>query len=196
MTTCGNSVVEPGEQCDDGNTMSGDGCDAACQNEAPTGWTCDVNYYNAMDGCDCGCGIIDPDCPDATNASCDYCDDVGSCDTSSSGCPGLIDPNNNAVCIMTVCGNSVLEPGEQCDDGNTTSMDGCDATCQFEIPVQWSCNTAYYGTNDGCDCGCGVPDPDCPSALVGDCDYCDDFGSCGTGLCPANINPTNNAVCI
>lgn len=33
--TCGNAIVEPdkGEQCDDGNTVDGDGCDDACQIE-------------------------------------------------------------------------------------------------------------------------------------------------------------------
>jgi cysteine-rich repeat protein len=28
-----------------------------------------------------------------------------------------------------VCGNGMLETGESCDDGNTTSGDGCEATC-------------------------------------------------------------------
>jgi cysteine-rich repeat protein len=31
---CGNSAVETGEQCDDGGTVPGDGCDAMCQLEA------------------------------------------------------------------------------------------------------------------------------------------------------------------
>ncbi len=31
------------------------------------------------------------------------------------------------------CGNTVPETGEQCDDGNTTSGDGCSDTCQFEL---------------------------------------------------------------
>ncbi len=31
---CGNGVVESGEECDDGNTMDGDGCDATCHVEA------------------------------------------------------------------------------------------------------------------------------------------------------------------
>ncbi|WP_426730127.1 PQQ-dependent sugar dehydrogenase [Myxococcus faecalis] len=31
-----------------------------------------------------------------------------------------------------VCGNGVLESGEQCDDGNTQSGDGCGATCTLE----------------------------------------------------------------
>jgi len=32
-TVCGNGIVEGAEQCDDGNTVSGDGCDASCQTE-------------------------------------------------------------------------------------------------------------------------------------------------------------------
>jgi len=30
----------------------------------PPAWTCDAAAYNAADGCDCGCGDIDPDCYD------------------------------------------------------------------------------------------------------------------------------------
>ena len=33
---CGNSIIESGEQCDDGNTASGDGCSSTCQTEAVT----------------------------------------------------------------------------------------------------------------------------------------------------------------
>jgi cysteine-rich repeat protein len=33
------------------------------------------------------------------------------------------------------CGNGVLEAGEECDDGNTDSGDGCSATCQLEPAV-------------------------------------------------------------
>jgi len=32
---CGNGAVEPGEQCDDGNTSDGDGCSSKCTTEAP-----------------------------------------------------------------------------------------------------------------------------------------------------------------
>ena len=30
-----------------------------------------------------------------------------------------------------------------------------------DVPVGWICPTSFYETNDGCDCGCGVVDPDC-----------------------------------
>ncbi len=32
-----------------------------------------------------------------------------------------------------VCGNGAVEAGEQCDDGNTASGDGCSATCRIEV---------------------------------------------------------------
>lgn len=31
------------------------------------------------------------------------------------------------------CGNGIVEAGEQCDDGNTVSYDGCTSTCQKEL---------------------------------------------------------------
>jgi len=30
------------------------------------------------------------------------------------------------------CGNSIVEPAEECDDGNTVSGDGCSSTCNIE----------------------------------------------------------------
>ena len=32
--TCGNSIMESGETCDDGNTTAGDGCSASCATES------------------------------------------------------------------------------------------------------------------------------------------------------------------
>jgi cysteine-rich repeat protein len=34
-----------------------------------------------------------------------------------------------------VCGDTMVGPGEQCDDGNTTSGDGCSASCVDESIV-------------------------------------------------------------
>lgn len=63
----------------------------------PPGWNCDAQFYG--DGaCDCGCGVIDVDCPDATVASCEFCDAAGSCNTGP--CPGTINPVDNATCVM------------------------------------------------------------------------------------------------
>jgi cysteine-rich repeat protein len=44
-----------------------------------------------------------------------------------------------------VCGNGVIEGGEQCDDGNTANADGCSDVCQVET---WDCSwfTGSIGT--------------------------------------------------
>lgn len=66
----------------------------------PAGWECSEGFYNANDGCDCGCGIVDPDCEDATAASCEFCAEP-SCanDGTQFGCDAAaIDADNNATC--------------------------------------------------------------------------------------------------
>lgn len=37
---CSNGIIDEGEQCDDGNTFSGDGCSASCQLEDTNAWLC------------------------------------------------------------------------------------------------------------------------------------------------------------
>lgn len=37
---------------------------------------------------------------------------------------------------VTVCGNGSIESGEQCDDGNTVSKDGCSSSCQNECLLE------------------------------------------------------------
>src|SRR5262245_53064057 len=34
------------------------------------------------------------------------------------------------VCVPELCGNGVVEPGEDCDDGNATAGDACEVTCR------------------------------------------------------------------
>lgn len=50
--------------------------------------------------------------------------------------------------VLPGCGNSVVESGEECDDGNASDGDGCSATCQTET----SGGTAS-GTTGGTDGG-------------------------------------------
>ena len=42
------------------------------------------------------------------------------------------------ITITNTCGNSALDPGEQCDDGNSLNNDGCSQTCQIESG--WNCS--------------------------------------------------------
>ncbi len=46
------------------------------------------------------------------------------------------------------CGDGNLDPGEQCDDGNTVSCDGCSASCQVE-----ACGNGKVECAEECDAG-------------------------------------------
>eukprot|EP01088_Endostelium_zonatum_P015603 TRINITY_DN3913_c0_g1_i1.p1 TRINITY_DN3913_c0_g1~~TRINITY_DN3913_c0_g1_i1.p1 ORF type:complete len:414 (-),score=139.67 TRINITY_DN3913_c0_g1_i1:71-1312(-) len=46
---CGNGLVDGTETCDDGNTVSGDGCSSTCQTEG--GYNCTQNYLAATSVC-------------------------------------------------------------------------------------------------------------------------------------------------
>ena len=103
---CGNTFVEAGEQCDDGNTTDGDGCDSSCNVESSSP-VCGNNIVESGEQCDDG---------NTTNG--DGCDST------------CVDEASNPV-----CGNNIVESGEQCDDGNTTNGDGCDSSCADEAVV-------------------------------------------------------------
>ena len=82
-------------------------------------------------------------------ASCDpagvlnRCGDGFLCDTS------LAAP----VCIPTVCGNGVLEPGEECEDGNVADGDGCSPDCRIDaVPLADAGSSVFFqGSIDATD---------------------------------------------
>ena len=154
--TCANFNLEIGEECDDGNFDTGDGCDASCQIE-PNVWRCPPQWEG--DGfCDCGCGIPDTaDCVGSFIQACEYC----SCGGLSGVCPGTVDPVATHECLS--------------------------------VGV-WRCQEWHYGTNDGCDCGCGIPDPDCADATSASCEYCEYPESCSAPDC-SEISSSDNSVC-
>jgi len=43
--------------------------------------------------------------------------------------------------IVPCCGNLAVEAGEECDDGNTTAGDGCDAACKSEVVSAPECKS-------------------------------------------------------
>src|SRR6185436_17242676 len=53
------------------------------------------------------------------------------------------------VYTPVVCGNGLVEFGEQCDDGNTATGDGCGATCQIEVV----CGDGVVAPGEQCDDG-------------------------------------------
>ena len=103
---CGDGVVNGSEACDDGvNDGHYGSCKPGCTGLGPY----------------CGDGIVAP--------GIEQCDDGRNVSTyNQSGCgPGCK--------TVARCGDGQVDGlwGETCDDGNTTSGDGCSATCTLEI---------------------------------------------------------------
>lgn len=71
------------------------------------------------------------------------------------------------------CGDGVVTDGETCDDGNVSSSDGCNASCQIE--PGWSC----AGTRSVCDTICG-------DGIVTGSETCDDESAC-PGTCERTL---------
>jgi hypothetical protein len=136
----------------------------------PEEWVCPEWSFGDNYTCDCGCGVRDPDCEDATSDVCDSCPyDYG---YGAGGC------SRNGSCDTIVA-----------DDN---------AHCIDDAPPNWTCDELYYADGDACDCGCGAIDLDCQgNTTLAACDICNTEGSCSPTGCnnsPA-INPTNNAIC-
>ena len=179
--SCGDGVLQGGEQCDDGNTITGDGCSAGCRVErcgdgvvhVTLGEQCDDGNRRNGDGCDgtcvrerCGDGIVQEglgeDCDDGNTVAADGCG------------PG---------CAFEGCGDGVLQAalGEQCDDGNPELGDGCTPGCRLErcgdgvvqAPRE-QCDDGNTRSQDGCSSACVVES--CGDGIVqpGRGEQCDD----------------------
>jgi cysteine-rich repeat protein len=129
--TCGDTVVQAGEDCDDGNDSNADQCLTTCQPHRCGDSHVRQDLQPGDDGyesCDDGNGNNRDDCPNDCNACGDGllgfyegCDDQN--DVEADGCTG---------CILDSCGNGILEQGEICDDNNNDDRCG-DACLEYRL---------------------------------------------------------------
>ena len=63
------------------------------------------------------------------------CAGVYQCKGGDGCCPVGCVTATDSDCKPAVCGNSIVENGEACDDGNVTNGDGCDPTCHYTLKV-------------------------------------------------------------
>lgn len=152
VPVCGDSHLDPGESCDDGNTDDTDSCNNACERTAfcgddttDTGEECDDGNNASGDGCSADCQSNET----CGNAIRDI--SVGELCDSTPGCS----PDCTAV---ETCGNNMIDAGETCDDGNAAAWDGCGADCLTEQSL--IVNSFMLGSSSvGCDySGDGTPD--------------------------------------
>lgn len=184
---CGNTLIEPWEQCDDGplNGTPGSCCTVTCQ-YAPPGTSCGGSAAgcDALDTCN-GVGIcvdnVDPagtvclaasgacdvnDVCNGTNTVCAplYAPAGTMCRADSDG-PGCDAAENCTGSSVTCPPDLCLPAGAACDDGiNEPDADTCDASCYCGGEGDfWADISAYTSTSPGysasADQGWGVPDP-------------------------------------
>jgi len=192
-SVCGNEVLEPGEQCDDGGTQDGDCCDSECQIEKPGSPCFDDKNICTADVCD-GKGLCNHVPADPLPESCGCCEQsisarvaFGYCSvTVASGCAGQFFANaacTEGGCEGTVCGNGVIEAGEDCDPGGTGAVDCCDeVTCKFESAGTACSDDSNECTTDQCN-AIGECNHTNNTNPCDDGQFCTENDTCGGGYC-------------
>jgi fibro-slime domain-containing protein len=129
-TLCGDDIIVLPESCDDGNTVSGDGCSSTCKIEL--GHQCNGSP-----------SVCTPTvCGDGKKEGAEGCDDGNTApfDGCSEDCQ--IEPDCSGGSCTTKCGDGIVL-GEDCDDGNAISGDGCSKNCKVE--TGWTCSQPPIG---------------------------------------------------
>lgn len=145
-SVCGNSAIGDGEDCDDGNTTNGDGCNSLCLHEGSVS----TETLPSV----CGNSVLEPgETCEVTKLGSSFpvgCDAKLCLHLGAAPCASPTDP----LC----CGNGIIGVGEDCDDGNVTSGDGCSSRCGFEgssvVYAQPSfCGNGIIETGEQCEAG-------------------------------------------
>jgi fibro-slime domain-containing protein len=159
------------EECDDGNSLPGDGCSGNCLVEKY--WECPKPGKPCNLTFSCGDGTVDPG---------EVCDDHNT--SNDDGCSNdCVMQDGSYVCKegepctkLYECGDGRVNGSEKCDDGQKPPMDGdgCDSSCQKE--PGYECSKPGQPCKELPECGNGVKE-------VGE--QCDDDDATGGDGCSA-----------
>ncbi len=202
---CGNGIVDPGEECDDGNTNAGDCCSPICES-IDAGTTCpDDGEVCTDDVCDGNGSCLHPP---VDGISCDdglFCNGPDTC-SGGSCAAGSIDPCGGGTECADLCdeaGDHCFDPlGSACTpDGNFCTDDVCDGNGNCAVPNSNPCDDGLFCNGaDTCGGGACAFHAGDPCAGGSDCsDSCDEgqdscFDAPGTG-CLDDGNVCTDDVC-
>ncbi|MEZ4366530.1 MAG: DUF4215 domain-containing protein [Kofleriaceae bacterium] len=136
LPRCGDGIVDDslGEVCDDGNTVSADGCNGSCTSDE----RCGNGVLELTERCDAGAANADqPNAPCRVDCTLPTCGDgIIDSDRGETCDDGNVEPGDGCTfaCVVESCGNGVIDyfAGEECDDGPANSLApdaGCRPTC-------------------------------------------------------------------
>ena len=155
VPTCGDGKRDWDEQCDDGNTLSGDGCSSECKVE--TGFRCSRIGLPCTGLC--GDRVIEgaESCDDGNTRSGDGCSNICLVEPGWECSAGVCSPSASAGgrldggAQVLFCGDGIVSGDEECDDGpanSDASYGGCSSQCTIN-----RCGDGILNGTEECDCG-------------------------------------------
>ncbi len=179
LQSCGDKVLQNGEECDDGNTRDGDGCTSLCKFEKKfcvDSTLCEKNTCGGGSACKeafCGDsitqGALGEQCDDGNGDNNDDCD------------------NNCQWVALEECGDGIVQSEyEQCDNGKTPKYSGaevnsdapnaeCRTNCTWERCGDGifdsfieACDDGNNVNGDRCNADCTLPAGAAPPIYAGD----------------------------
>src|SRR6185295_13130573 len=176
---CGDSIVQLGEACDDGNSDGADGCSATCA-ELENGFACPVPGQRCSSTVVCGDGRIGgaEQCDDGNLISQDGCS--ADCQLESGWSCAVA----GLRCQAASCGDGIVAGFEECDFGSTPTS-GC-SNCQIDDGFDCTgsaclatvCGNHVVERGEQCDDGNDRP--------YDGCYHCKLEPSCSNGVCASS----------
>jgi cysteine-rich repeat protein len=173
---CGDGVVAPGEECDDGNQENGDCCSSACRIEPattvcrPAAGTCDLPETCTGSSATCPPDGVKPAIAPCRPAA-GPCDEPEACTGTSPVCPVDSFKAQSVVCRPAT---GVCDVADTCSGSSAACpADAFEPATSVCRPAANQCDAVETCTGTGTDCPVDFPLPDATP--------CEDGNGCTTG---------------